>query len=503
MRLSYIALAIAISWPFHAFASPRNSAEIIFQSKVLKAITENTLSKDSKLPFAIYYRGKVNPGFLQLRERELLSAKAIARLGDNKFQIKLFRGHLKRIFKSGYHVAASVIGSKLTVSFTNGRDIYSATANLLEASNGHLSSASLQKVPNFIKVDSGEVIPSLVATTGDENSTPSTMAASGLTTSYLIELSAITDPEYVTLKGGSTQAFSQILSTINTADTIYASQLDAEFSVVNQDTVPSNTLTSTDSTTLLTTFMDYENINDTSSRDDTHLFTGKNLDGSTIGLAFLGVMCKSSTFSYGLTKMKSNEALSGLTFAHEVGHNLDASHDSTTPSLMSPTISASHTSFSALSLSEINSFLASNSSCLVQSNGGNGSSNYNFGKIKIKKSGNFKLIANILSGDPSSCTISVYGASKQGKLSTAKYSTKGTLITAFSGALGNTKLTASGLPNKLKKTHSVYFRLFTDCGDDDTSLSDIKGVELQDGGTVGAPAWINLLQSSQIEAQSK
>ncbi|MFG0331328.1 MAG: M12 family metallo-peptidase [Phycisphaerales bacterium] len=62
-------------------------------------------------------------------------------------------------------------------------------------------------------------------------------------------------------------------------------------------------------------------------RDVAHLMTGKSLEGSVIGLAYLGVICNQS-FGYGLSESKFTSNLSqrvGLT-AHEIGHNWDSGH---------------------------------------------------------------------------------------------------------------------------------------------------------------------------------
>ncbi len=85
----------------------------------------------------------------------------------------------------------------------------------------------------------------------------------------------------------------------------------------------------TDSGELLGAFRNWWNTNQSGlARDLTHLFTGKELDGPTIGLAYLAVVCNSSSFSYGLSQTRYSLNLSrrvGLT-AHEIGHNFSASH---------------------------------------------------------------------------------------------------------------------------------------------------------------------------------
>ena len=62
-------------------------------------------------------------------------------------------------------------------------------------------------------------------------------------------------------------------------------------------------------------------------RDIAHLFTGKNLDGSVIGVAWLGQIC-STNLGYGLSQSRytGNFSLRASLTAHELGHNWDSGH---------------------------------------------------------------------------------------------------------------------------------------------------------------------------------
>ncbi|MCP4634333.1 MAG: T9SS type A sorting domain-containing protein [candidate division Zixibacteria bacterium] len=63
-------------------------------------------------------------------------------------------------------------------------------------------------------------------------------------------------------------------------------------------------------------------------RDTAHLFTGRDLSGGTIGIAWVGVICNISNHGYGLSESNFSSYLPyriGVT-AHEIGHNWDASH---------------------------------------------------------------------------------------------------------------------------------------------------------------------------------
>ncbi len=90
-----------------------------------------------------------------------------------------------------------------------------------------------------------------------------------------------------------------------------------------------NPYTSSDAGQLLDQFADEWNAPGVSTirRDVAHLFTGRNLIGSTIGVAFLGSVCNTG-LAYGLSQSNFDsfyDARVSLT-AHELGHNYSATH---------------------------------------------------------------------------------------------------------------------------------------------------------------------------------
>ncbi len=104
--------------------------------------------------------------------------------------------------------------------------------------------------------------------------------------------------------------------------------------------------------------------------DLAHLFTGRNLSGSTIGIAFISVVCN-SLFGTGLSQDLSSSASRTILAAHELGHNFAARHDGTGSCssepfgfVMWPSLNSSATQFSQCSKNAINQHLAS-ISCLA------------------------------------------------------------------------------------------------------------------------------------------
>lgn len=108
------------------------------------------------------------------------------------------------------------------------------------------------------------------------------------------------------------------------------------------------------------------------SRDDVFFVTGMNLDGSTVGMAYIGVICNNWPFSVGLAEWQRSP-LSGLTLwqsnsrigGHEFGHNFGANH--TSSGLMHPIINDlnSGDNFSQASLNEIFIHIINNYGCLT------------------------------------------------------------------------------------------------------------------------------------------
>jgi hypothetical protein len=105
-------------------------------------------------------------------------------------------------------------------------------------------------------------------------------------------------------------------------------------------TVEPDPYTSTNANTLLCQFGETWNNNVTFTRDVAHLFTGKDLDGSTVGLAWIGAICEGnfsncnasgSQLNYGLVQSRFSTDLTTRVqdSAHELGHNWNACHCNT------------------------------------------------------------------------------------------------------------------------------------------------------------------------------
>ncbi len=187
-----------------------------------------------------------------------------------------------------------------------------------------------------------------------------------------MSLGAIADFEYTDARGASAE--SSVISRMNIVDGIFSEQLGVQLSLqlVEMFTDANDPFTDvSDAGDLLEELANYrQNTNAQSSLGLTHLFTGRELVGSTVGIAFGGTLCR--TFSgAGLTQGTHGEMFDSLIAAHEIGHNFGAPHDGQAGSaceaetgsfIMAPSISGSD-QFSACSITEMQDNVA-RASCI-------------------------------------------------------------------------------------------------------------------------------------------
>jgi len=124
---------------------------------------------------------------------------------------------------------------------------------------------------------------------------------------------------------------------------------------------------------MLTELQNYWNANFTAVPFDlAHMWTGKDMDGGTVGIAYLSVVCGARSYSYGISQRFSPAPGKYILAAHEIGHNFGTSHpDQATPpqtdcsnTIMNSSIGTG-TTFCQFSRNEISSYLAVHSSCLA------------------------------------------------------------------------------------------------------------------------------------------
>jgi uncharacterized repeat protein (TIGR01451 family) len=188
------------------------------------------------------------------------------------------------------------------------------------------------------------------------------LAAQGPGATSEINVAVIGDFEFTDSKGANAEA--ALITRMNNVDGIFSMQLGVQINVNRIDTFASANdpfSDETDAGMLLDELTDYRFATPAQNANGlTHLFTGRNLDTTTVGIAYTGALC-SRRYGAGLTQGDHSVTLDSLIAAHEIGHNFGAPHDGTSGSacestppdfLMAATLNGSDT-FSDCSITEM------------------------------------------------------------------------------------------------------------------------------------------------------
>ena len=185
-----------------------------------------------------------------------------------------------------------------------------------------------------------------------------------------VEISILGDAAYLARYASEAQARDAILTRLNNVDGIFSSQVGVELQVVSVNIageITAGLSATTDSSALLEELGRLrQQTPPLAATGLTHLFTGRQLDGDTAGIAYTLGLC-SQRFASSLSMAHNSATLDTLITAHEIGHVFGAPHDGTehcasTPQgqyIMTPTLSTSVTSFSQCSLDQINAVIDS------------------------------------------------------------------------------------------------------------------------------------------------
>lgn len=157
------------------------------------------------------------------------------------------------------------------------------------------------------------------------------VTARGSSAALVCEIALEADSDYLSRLGGSTTAVqNDLTSVMNGVDAIFLADAQVTYSITTIliRTAANNPYSTNNGSGLLTQFRNEWVANQTSiQRDVAHLFTGRNISGSTIGIAYLGSIC-SQTQGFGVSQSRfsSNMTSRVALTAHELGHSWNANH---------------------------------------------------------------------------------------------------------------------------------------------------------------------------------
>lgn len=172
-----------------------------------------------------------------------------------------------------------------------------------------------------------------------------------------LDLGLVADTQFRTHYADPT---GEMLARLNNVDGIFSAQVGVKVVSGHLEVLQNDGgMTSRDAGTLLDQFDSYRAASPgLVSRGLAHLMTGRELDGSTVGIAYMGTLCWTDAAS-SLSQTWSDTYFSSLIAAHELGHNFGAPHDgvgacAAVPQtyLMAPTINGSST-FSQCSVQQM------------------------------------------------------------------------------------------------------------------------------------------------------
>ncbi|MFQ5494395.1 MAG: zinc-dependent metalloprotease family protein [Phycisphaerae bacterium] len=163
---------------------------------------------------------------------------------------------------------------------------------------------------------------------------------------FIAELAVDADFEFFQAFGTIDATVARIESVVATMNLQYIRDVSVrhDISTIIVRTTQSDPYSSTNPNTLLGQLRTHwRNAQGGVQRDVTQLFTGKNIDGGVIGIAWLSAIC-SSNFGYGVVQSSCCGSFACATdlSAHELGHNWSAGHCSCSGWTMNPFITCAN-----------------------------------------------------------------------------------------------------------------------------------------------------------------
>lgn len=261
----------------------------------------------------------------------------------------------------------SFFGSRGYLYFSSRRHgrPYSITFTLARSSQGlHIAETKVASVPRgFMSCAVGATESRKAAPESPRLTYQSRNEARQAKPTRILEVAA--EADYAFFKKLGTETRNYIRSSLRAADVLYTSELGIHIKltslrVANRDSRRTSALSAEN---ILESFRNQSTPTRVAA-DVHHLFTGSELDGVTIGIAYVGTAClEQGRYNTGVSRAV-NRALQPVLAAHEIAHNLGAVHDQGRYSVMNPAPRASKASFSPKARLDIQSFVETAGSCV-------------------------------------------------------------------------------------------------------------------------------------------
>ena len=190
---------------------------------------------------------------------------------------------------------------------------------------------------------------------------------------YAVEIAIASDESMLSKYGSVSGVEDHNIGVLNNVEGDYTGNFDHDLSfvIVTQFVSDDDPWTnSTDAGTLLGSFRTWGNNGNFGVGFDVgELWTNRNFDGSTIGIAYLNGICNSNKY-HCLQDFSGNAEFLRVLTSHELGHNFSSGHDAGCPPpnyIMCPSVSSA-TEWSSQSTDVINGYIQSkiNSGCLTE-----------------------------------------------------------------------------------------------------------------------------------------
>lgn len=220
----------------------------------------------------------------------------------------------------------------------------------------------------------------------------------------VLEVATAADFEFFRIHQSDTNTF--IRAVLNAVDVIYMSSIGVKIKVISQrvsktDDTPSGEISAL---SLLEEFRESP-FASSSNADVRHLFTGRAIEGLTIGIAYVAAACTAQgRYAVGLSRDVST-GLHPFLAAHEIAHNLSATHDKEPLSIMNPAITTANNHFTSRALNDIVDFITTTGSCIAPDT----SSAVRI-RLNAKDPNRFATRVAFQSSSTNTCTVTLYGS---------------------------------------------------------------------------------------------